>query len=125
MKPELFAELLTSANQALDHARGKRSLRTTSLPQLPKPMTARQVRNVRGALQASQALLARYLNVSAKLVQAWEGERRTPSGPALVLLRIIEQEPGLIDLLYGERGTNGNHRGRNGAASRRRKVAAR
>ena len=44
--------------------------------------------------------MARYLNVSTKLVQAWEADQRTPSGPALVLLRIMEKQPGLIDTFY-------------------------
>lgn len=101
MKPELFAELLASANQALEHVQGKRSLRTTVLPQEPSPMSAGEIRDVRDALQASQALLARYLNVSTKLVQAWEAERRSPSGPALVLLQIMKKQPALVELFYG------------------------
>ena len=100
MKSELFAELLMSANQALEHARGKRSLRTTVLPQPPKPMTAAEIRRVRDAMQASQAVLARYLNVSPKLVQAWEAERRSPTGPALVLLRMMKREPAVVEAFF-------------------------
>lgn len=102
MKPQLFAELLAAANEALEHAQGKRSLRSTELPQLPAPMTAKEVRRLRDILQASQAVMARYLNVSTKLVQAWEADQRTPSGPALVLLRIMEKQPGLVDTFYGQ-----------------------
>ena len=119
MKPELFAELLTAANQALEHAKGKRSLRTAALPQSPEPMTAAQVRHVRESLQASQAVLARYLNVSTKLVQAWEANERTASGPALVLLRIIEKQPGLVDTLYAHPATNGHKPAQSGNRARR------
>lgn len=100
MKPEAFAELLASANQALEHSRGQRSLKTTVLPRLVEPMGAAEVRSVRKSLQASQAVLALYLNVSTKLVQAWEASRRQPEGPALVLLRMIKLQPGLVDTFY-------------------------
>ena len=119
MKPELFAELLTAANQALEHARGKRSLRSSALPQPPASMTAKDVREVRDRLQASQGVLARCLNVSTKLVQAWEAGERTPSGPALVLLRLVEQQPGLVEMFYSQQpGTNGRNSERNGSASK-------
>jgi putative transcriptional regulator len=125
MKAELFAELLASANQALEHAHGKRSLRTTSLPQPPKPMTAREIRNVRDAMQASQALLARYLNVSAKLVQAWEADRRSPGGPALVLLRIMKREPALVEMFYGAPAERATRNGKKRPVLKPKLVAAR
>jgi putative transcriptional regulator len=97
MKDETFTELLGSANEALEHAQGKRSLRTTTLPLPPKSLNGRAVKRVRAALHASQAVFARYLNVSTKLVQAWEANRRTPDGPALVLLHIAARQPQLIE----------------------------
>ena len=97
MKKEMFAELMGSAQEALEHARGKRSLRTTALPRQPKPLNGRAVRRVRATLHASQAVFARYLNVSTKLVQAWEGGRRTPEGPALVLLHLAAKRPDLLE----------------------------
>ena len=97
MKDETFTELLTSANEALEHAEGKRNLRTTTLPLPPKSLNGRAVKRVRASLHASQAVFARYLNVSTKLVQAWEANRRTPEGPALVLLHIAARQPQLIE----------------------------
>lgn len=90
-----FKWLDISAGQALDHARGKRELRTTVLPPPPKPMGAEDVRRLRGTLNASQAVFAYSLNVSTKLVQAWESDRRRPEGPALLLLRLLERQPAL------------------------------
>ena len=97
MKSEIFTELLGSAHEALEHAQGKRSLRTTTLPLPPKSLNARAVKRVRASLHASQAVFARYLNVSTKLVQAWEANRRTPEGPALVLLHIAARQPDVIE----------------------------
>lgn len=93
MDKKIFAELLESAGEALEHAKGKLELRTTVLPEPPKPMTADEVRRVRMKLNASQAVFACYLNVSPKLVQAWESKRRHPQGPALLLLRIAQKSP--------------------------------
>ena len=125
MKSELFAELLESVNQALEHAQGKRSLRTTSLPQLAEPMTAKEVRDVRDAMQASQALLARYLNVSTKLVQAWEADRRSPSGPALVLLQIMKREPALVEMFYKPSSPPSFSRRQRRTSTKRRRATAR
>ncbi len=97
MKDDTFTELLGSADEALEHARGKRSLRTTTLPAPPKPLNGRAVKRVRAALHASQAVFAQYLNVSTKLVQAWEADRRKPEGPALVLLHIAARQPHVIE----------------------------
>ena len=96
MKDETFSELLGSAREALEHAQGKRSLRTTTLPLPPKSLNGRAVKRVRASLHASQAVFARYLNVSTKLVQAWEANRRTPDGAALRLLRLAEKAPELL-----------------------------
>lgn len=96
MKKHLFRELMTSAGEALAHARGKRALRTTELPALPKPMTASEIKAIREWVNASQAVFARYLNVSTKLVQAWEAGRRSPEGAALKLLRIGGDNPKVV-----------------------------
>jgi putative transcriptional regulator len=93
---KLFAELMKSAGQALEHAQGKRELRTTVLPAPPKPMTAAEIRRLRRALNASQAVFARYCNVSTKLVQAWEAGRRRTEGPALLLLRLAQANPAIL-----------------------------
>jgi putative transcriptional regulator len=96
MKDELFAELMQSAREALEHAQGKRELRTTVLPDPPKPMTAAEIRALRQTLRASQAVFAHYLNVSTKLVQAWEAQRRRPDGAALKLLRLAQSQPAVL-----------------------------
>src|ERR1700687_4108152 len=97
MKDETFTELLASANEALDHAQGKRNLRTQTLPLPPQPLNGRAVKRVRAALHVSQGVFARYLNVSTKLVQAWEANRRRPDGPALVLLHIAARQPQVLE----------------------------
>ena len=99
MKERVFGDLLESANEALEHARGRRDLRTTVVPAAPKPMTQREIRSLRRRFSASQAVFARYCNVSTKLVQAWEAERRRPDGPALLLLRLAQRNPAILLVL--------------------------
>lgn len=96
MKQPLFQELLASTREALEHAQGKRALHTTELPDPPTPLTATEIQALRKRVNASQAVFARYLNVSTKLVQAWEAGRRTPDGAALRLLRIGVDHPLLV-----------------------------
>src|SRR5712692_8524267 len=96
MDQKIFAELLDSANEALEHADGKRELRTTELPPPPKPVDGGGIKRLRTRLKMSQAVFARCLNVSTKLVQAWESDRRRPDGPALLLVRLVERNPALV-----------------------------
>ena len=117
MDQKHFAELMESAHEALAHARGKRELRTTVLPPPAPPMDAAEVKRLRTRLKASQAVFAHYLNVSTKLVQAWESDRRAPDGPALVLLRLAEQNPAVLLTLHS---TTAAARGRVAAKSTRR-----
>lgn len=133
MKKATFEDLLASMNEALEHAEGKRNLRTTTLPLPPAPLSSRAVKHVRATLRASQAVFARYLNVSTKLVQAWEAGRRVPDGPALVLLHIAAAQPGLIEAIRREShnpqalkpsATGRSQRHRAGSSAARRAVAA-
>jgi len=111
MKKEMFADLMGSAREALEHARGKRSLRTTTLPLPLAPLDGRAVKRVRATMHASQAVFARYLNVSTKLVQAWEGDRRNPEGPALVLLHLVARQPELLEHVGASAASRTTRRG--------------
>jgi putative transcriptional regulator len=134
MKNETFEELLGSMKEALEHATGKRDLRTTNLPLPPAPLNGKAVKRIRAALHASQAVFARYLNVSTKLVQAWEAGRRVPEGPALILLHIAAEQPRLLEVIRHEahsprravtKATRGRRRQSAGATVRRHPAAVR
>ena len=96
MKADTFSALVDSMNEALEHAQGKQSLRTVTLPRPPAPFSGPAVKRVRTPPRASPAAFASSLDVSAKLVQAWEAGRRRPEGPALVLLHIADTQPGVL-----------------------------
>ena len=97
MDDKLFNGLLEATKEALAHFKGaKLDLRTTELPEPPEPMSRVEIKRLREHLKVSQPVFARCLNVSTKLVQAWEGGARSPDGAALRLLRIVEQAPVLV-----------------------------
>ena len=48
-----------------------------------RPLSAEEIRALRQREGASQAVFARYLNVTKNLVSDWERGKRKPGGPAL------------------------------------------
>ncbi|MDX2223295.1 MAG: DNA-binding transcriptional regulator [Rhodospirillaceae bacterium] len=54
-----------------------------------KPLAGDQIRRIRMREKASQAVFARYLNVTVGLVSQWERGEKRPSGPALKLLTLV------------------------------------
>jgi len=96
MRREKFNDLIQSLHEAIDHSRGRRTLRTTVLPAPPRQMSAADVRRMRAQLGTSQAVFATFLNVSPRLVQAWETARRRPGGPALRLLELGLNHPSAV-----------------------------
>ena len=61
------------------------------------PPTPAEVRAVRAGLALSQQQFADRFGFSVDAIQQYEQGRRTPSGPAATLLRVIAAEPGAVD----------------------------
>ncbi|MDE1486418.1 helix-turn-helix domain-containing protein [Xenorhabdus bovienii] len=57
------------------------------------------VKNLRESFGLKQSEFAEAVGVSASLIQSWEQRRRIPSGSSLKLLKILESNPALIDVL--------------------------
>jgi putative transcriptional regulator len=55
-------------------------------------MTPVQIRRLRRRENASQAVFARYLNVTTGLVSQWERGVKRPRGPALKLLTLVAKK---------------------------------
>lgn len=80
-------------HDALAHAQGKLTLKTTVLPAPAPKMKPHEIRAVREGLNLSQALFGRLLNVPPVTVLKWEHGDRKPSGAALRLLEIAKRAP--------------------------------
>ena len=57
-----------------------------------RPLPAKKIRQVRLREGASQAVFARYLNVSTSLVSQWERGEKRPQGASLKLLNLVAQK---------------------------------
>ena len=57
-----------------------------------EPMLGSDIQALRDKEGVSQAVLARHLNVSTKLVSDWERDVKRPSGPSLKLLDLLERK---------------------------------
>ena len=77
-------------------AKSSLDLRKSALPPRPKPLKPADIRALRASLNASQALLARLLNVSSNAVESWEQGIREPRQATLKLLHIAKKNPGVL-----------------------------
>jgi putative transcriptional regulator len=78
---------------ALAHARGELTLRTTILPGSPPRLSPAKIRALRTRRKTSQGVFASYLNVSPKTVQSWEQGTRVPKAGEARLLQIFGAIP--------------------------------
>lgn len=58
----------------------------------PAPITGEEIRSLREKARLSQAVFARYLNLTVGYVSQLERGAKRPSGPALVLLDLIRRK---------------------------------
>ena len=68
-----------------------RHLGATSAPKAP-PITGPQIRAMRERAQLSQAVFARYLNLTVGYVSQLERGAKQPTGAALALLNVIKRK---------------------------------
>lgn len=90
-------DLIAAVEDVRDHVKGKRkvTLRATevSLPERAPEITPEEIAAARQALNVSQPVFARLLNVRTITAASWEQGRRKPSGAALRLLQIARKHP--------------------------------
>jgi putative transcriptional regulator len=91
---QVFDDLRQSLADAGAYEKGKpMNLRTREIPPPPSPLKPAEIRKIRLALNASQTLFARFLNVSPNTVESWEQGVRQPDQAALKLLTIAKKHP--------------------------------
>ena len=88
MKKELFDELLQSVKEAAAIERGRAKPSRTF-----EVKTGNDVVRVRTRLGLSQIKFARLIGISEDTLQNWEQGRRSPVGPAKVLLKVAARHP--------------------------------
>ena len=89
----LTRQLWQSLGEAGLQARGLMTLRTTVVPKPPPTRSSASIARARRRAGMSQAVLARYLNVSPKTVQSWEHGARVPKAGEARLLQLFAADP--------------------------------
>lgn len=89
MDKELFDDLVNSLKEAKAISNGKSS--ASRRFDISNP----DVKLVREQVGLSQTEFAQMMRVSVKTLQNWEQHRRTPTGPAAALLKIVSTSPDL------------------------------
>jgi putative transcriptional regulator len=89
MDDNMFEQLKTSVEQAIDHAAGNMDVDAKRIHFVDEPNPSA----IRSRLDLTQKEFAELLGISLGTVRNWEQGRRTPDGAAETLLRGAEYEP--------------------------------
>lgn len=101
-KRNLFAELVEGMDAWGELNAGKKTLKTHRLSiERDIKLTAEELRKIRESLQLSQALFAQYLHTGLTTYQNWEQGRAKPNNQAVLLIKMIEKDPQLLQTLAG------------------------
>ncbi len=93
MRKELFEELVESVTEAKAIAKGRmKPSRVFTADEILHGQHP-DVATLRKHFKLSQTKFAALLGISVDTLQNWEQKRRTPDGPAKVLLRIAATHP--------------------------------
>ncbi|NJO16680.1 MAG: helix-turn-helix domain-containing protein [Thioploca sp.] len=87
MNDEQFNELLTSVKEAGKIRRGE--LQPSRVYEIGEP----DVKAIREHIGFSQSQFASLIGVSLRTLQNWEQGHRHPTGPAKVLLKLVQADP--------------------------------
>ena len=89
----LAERLRIGLEEALAHARGELTLKTTVIPEPPPEIDAETLVKLRTDARMSQSVFAGILGTSTKTVQSWEQKKRVPSKSALRVIQFLVTQP--------------------------------
>lgn len=99
MKDELFRELAASVRE------GGAILRGRTKPSRQFVVDAPDIKRLRSRYKLSQHEFATLLGISVATLRNWEQGRRTPDGPARILLQVASKYPDTLwDVVRPPRG---------------------
>lgn len=90
MKTENFEELIASIEEAGKIRRGE--IKASRTQEFPEP----DVKAIREGVGFSQSKFAALIGVNIRTLQNWEQGHRHPTGPARVLLRLVQVDPASV-----------------------------
>ena len=90
---QLFDDLVTGLEQAIDYERGTGKARVyTYIIEPVKSYGKEQIREIRIRAGMTQSVFASYMGVSPKTVEAWERGVNHPTGSACRLLEVLSSD---------------------------------
>jgi putative transcriptional regulator len=90
MKDELFNELVASVREGGAILRGERTPSRQFIVEGP------DIKRIRANYKLSQGEFAALLGISVATLRNWEQGRRTPEGPARILLQVAAKHPDAV-----------------------------
>lgn len=90
MKDELFAELVASVRE------GGAIFRTEQSPSRVFSIQPPEIKAIRDDFGLTQEQFAALMGISVRTLRNWEQGRRTPEGPARVLLQVAARHPEVL-----------------------------
>lgn len=94
---DAFRSIEQGLKEALAFARGDTRGAVVHVIEVHTP----DVPAIRARTGLSQAAFAQSIGVKKATLLNWEQGRRTPDGPARVLLALIDKEPGIVQRVLG------------------------
>jgi len=100
---ELFDDLKQGLEEAISYEQGNGKAKVKRYHIIPvTEYSNSKIREIRLDAGMTQTVFASYMGVSQKTVEAWEGGRSHPNGPACRLLSILDKEksytPAFVEL---------------------------
>ena len=93
-----FELMRESLKQSIEIMKGKK-LEGMRVSYRLKPLTSKEVKNIRKTLKLTQVSFANVVGASPNAVEHWEQGIRRPSGSASKLIRVLKIHPELISEL--------------------------
>ena len=91
---DVFNDIKTGLEQAIQYEKGKLNAKTITLSILPvDSFTPEKIKSIRKSTGLTQVMFAKYIGVSTKTVEAWEAGRNHPEGAACRLLAMTQNDP--------------------------------
>lgn len=94
MDKQLFDDIVASMNEVIAITKGETAPGRVFTHERP------DVKAIRAKTGLSQIQFANKLNISPKTLQNWEQGTRNPTGAAITLIRLIEQNPNLLATIH-------------------------
>jgi putative transcriptional regulator len=99
-KRDLFAELIEGIGEMKTQREGKITLRQRTIKALEAPnVSPQEIVAIREQHHMSQEVFARHIRTKPATLKNWEQNKATPNPQAVMLLKLVEKYPDMLQRL--------------------------